>query len=896
VLASGTRLGAYVIHACIGEGGMGEVYRTHDTRLDRTVALKVLPDSLANDPERRARFEREAKSLAALNHPHIAQVYGIDYIDGVHILVMEFVDGEDLETRLRRGALPFDEAHAIALQIAEALESAHERGVVHRDLKPANIALTTDGQVKILDFGLAKLRPGAESGGSDPGRSPTITSPAVTHAGAILGTAAYMSPEQAKGRVVDKRSDVWAFGCVLYEMLAGRRAFPGEDVSDSLARVLRDEPDWNALPSDVPDPIRLLLRACLEKDRKLRAADIAVATFELRQTRSTQREIAAARFNSGRSWAQRFRGVLPWAIAAMALLVAALSGWRNEPATRVNPPVRFHIDTGALRLPDTAAAALSPDGSVVVFAALVGNGSSTQLYMRRLDSLDFLPLRGTEGATAPFFSPDSQWVGFFADGGLKKAALSGGVVTTLVEDARRARGATWGDGFIVFTSAEGGLARVAETGGQPVVLTTLAEGEQSHQWPQLIDRGRVVVFAASRGRQGEERLATAIVAQRLSDGERRDLVAGARIGRVLDDRHLVYLFETTVFGIAFDSAQLTPLGEPVPLIEDVYTSLVGATQLEVATNGVILVGQGSTRTHRLSVIERGRRAALLSLEPSQYFDPRVSPDGREIAVTIGGDLWTYDWERDVPSRLTDDALNNWDPVWSPDGAGIIFRKAGGRSPGTYWRRADAASDATSLIADTAMTVQSWHPNGRVLAANLEIGGLNDIVTIPIEGDSSSRWRVGKPSPFVTTRFHEAEPAFSPDGKWVAYQSNETGRFEIYVRAFPGPSGRWQVSTSGGLTPTWLREGRQLLYRTLDQRLLVATYAAETGRFTVTATADWSTDTLADTGTGQRNYDAHPDGKRVMALLGSGRPGGSSQRLLVILRFDEELRRAIVNPK
>ena len=873
---------------------MGEVYRTHDTRLDRTVALKVLPDSLANDPERRARFEREAKSLAALNHPHIAQIYGVDCIDGVHILVMEFVDGEDLATRLRRGALPFDEAHAVALQIAEALESAHERGVVHRDLKPANIALTADGQVKILDFGLAKLRPGAESAASDPERSPTITSPAMTHAGAILGTAAYMSPEQAKGRVVDKRSDVWAFGCVVYEMLAGRRAFPGEDVSDTLARVLRDEPEWNALPSDLPDPIRLLLRGCLEKDRKLRAADMAVATFELRQTRSTQRPLTAARSNSGRSWAQRFRGGLPWAIAAVALLVAALAGWRNEPATRIDPPVRFHIDTGALRLPDTAAAALSPDGSVVVFAASVG--SSTQLYVRRLDSLDIMPLRGTEGAAAPFFSPDSQWVGFFADGDLKKAALSGGVVTTLIEDIRLARGGTWGDGFIVFASAEGGLARVAETGGQPVVLTTLAEGERSHQWPQLIDRGRAVVFAASRGRQGEGRLATAIVAQRLSDGERRDLVADAHIGRVLDDRHLVYLLETTLFGIAFDSARLTPLGEPVPLIEDVYTSLVGATQLEVAANGAILVGQGATRTHRLSVIERGRRAALLAAEPSQYFDPRVSPNGREIAMTIGGDLWIHDWERNVLSRLTDDALNNWDPVWSRDGAGIVFRKAGGRTPGTYWRRADAAADATPLIADAAMTVQSWHPNGRVLAANLEVGGLNDIVTIPIEGDSSAGWRVGKPSPFVATRFHEAEPAFSPDGKWVAYQSNETGRFEIYVRAFPGPSGRWQVSTSGGLTPTWLREGRQLLYRTLDQRLLVATYAAETGRFSVTATADWSTDTLADTGTGQRNYDVHPDGKRVMALLGSGRAGGGSQRLLVISRFDEELRRAIVNPK
>jgi serine/threonine-protein kinase len=693
-LSAGTRLGPYEILSALGAGGMGEVYRATDTALGRQVAIKVLPDAFAQDAERLARFEREAKTLAALNHPHIAQIYGLERSTGTQALVMELVEGEDLSQRIARGAIPLDEALPIARQIAEALEAAHEQGIIHRDLKPANIKVTPDGAVKVLDFGLAKLAdvgrvPRSGPAGSkeqdpayvlDATASPTITSPALmTGVGVLLGTAAYMSPEQAKGREADKRSDIWAFGCVLYEMLTGSRPFEGEDVTDVPVAVLSKEPDWSALPARVPASIRALLRRCLERDRRKRVADIAVALFALDEHASLSGSAAAPAAPLPRTPLRR--GAVQ---AAVVLVVAAVAGAAVWVATRPGDPVPPHVSRLLITSPGAAALstngtdrdlAITPDGSRVVYAGNRG----TQLFVRSLDAVE--PVIVFTGAPrGPFASPDGQWIGF-VDGTtvLKKVAVTGGPAVTVATLDGVSRGATWGpdDTVIVATSTGAtGLQRVGAAGGPTTVLTRpdRAQGEADHLWPELLPGGRAVLFTITAVTGGLDAAQVAVLD--LQTGMRKILVRGGSHAHYVPSGHLVYAAAGTLRAVVFDLARLETRGTPVPVVPDVVTTTNGGVDAVVAGDGTLAyvsggggVG-GAQRT--LAWVDRQGHETPIPAPPRTYVYPRLSPDGTRVAVNAldqESDIWVWDLGHTTFTRVSSTPLLMPTPCGRPTAAG-----------------------------------------------------------------------------------------------------------------------------------------------------------------------------------------------------------------------------------
>ncbi|HLE69052.1 MAG TPA: serine/threonine-protein kinase, partial [Vicinamibacteria bacterium] len=561
-LSPGTRLGPYEIASPLGAGGMGEVFRARDTKLNRDVAIKVLPTAFAQDAERVARFRREAQLLASLNHPNIAAIYGLEESDGVLALALELVEGEDLAERLTRDAIPVDEAVAIAKQIAEGLEAAHEKGIVHRDLKPANLKLTKDGTVKILDFGLAKAYEGEPTTDGALSQSPTM-SRQMTEAGVIFGTAAYMSPEQARGGTVDKRADIWAFGVVLFEMLTGKRLFTGETVSDTLAAVLRQEIDWKALPASTPPGLRRLLERCLDRDAKKRLRDIGEARVALEERLGTRDTV---RTSSGMR-------ALPWFLLALVSALALWALWR--PAPQPAPPLRLSAELGAAASLATdwgPAAILSPDGRLLAFVASPGTGERPLLHLRRLEQLDAAPLAGTEGARDPFFSPDGEWIAFFADGKLKKVSVSGGAAVTLC-DAADERGGTWAEDGTIFFTAGGqpgvGLSRVSSAGGTPQTLTTpdAASQERTHRWPQALPGGKAVLYTAGSTRGNYED--ASLVVHSLASDTRKVLHRGGYHGRYLPSGHLVFIHEGTLFAARLDLDRLELTGQPVPVLAGV---------------------------------------------------------------------------------------------------------------------------------------------------------------------------------------------------------------------------------------------------------------------------------------------------------------------------------------
>jgi serine/threonine protein kinase/Tol biopolymer transport system component len=892
-LAAGTSLGPYEILAPIGAGGMGQVYRAKDTRLGREVAIKVLPDALAQDPERLARFNREAKVLASLNHPNIGHIYGVES----QALVMELVEGETLSSHLKPGPLPIETALHYARQVAEALESAHEKGIVHRDLKPANIMVTPAGLVKVLDFGLAKAADEPSTAG-DPDNSPTETlSP--TRTGVILGTAAYMSPEQARGVTADRRADIWAFGVVLYEMLSGKRAFSGESTAEILAGVLRAEPDWSALPAATPPRICKLLRRCLERDRRQRLQAIGEARIAIDAPEQDARPLPAA----ARVW--------PWAAAALglALAVTAAAGWWR--ASRPGPLrslMRLNVELGPDmnlgRPPGEAVLALSPDGTLVA-ASVRGADGETRLATRRLDQSQSTLLAGTEGASSPFFSPDGQWIAFNADRKIKKISVRGGAAVTLC-DAPGGITGSWGDdGNIIAPLGWGtGLSRISSTGGTPAPVTELnhEKGERRHGWPQVLPGSRAVLFSTERSDQAFDDADIEVVS--LKTGERTTLHHGGFFARYLPSGHLVWIHQNALYAAPFDLGRLALTGEPQPVVEDINSGEDTGGDFAFSQTGTFVYVSGKGELQRsIFWLDSSGRTEPLHPAPGLYGFPRFSPDGKRLAFCAGDgkgheDIWVRELERDTASRVTLLPGQNHGPLWTPDSQNLVFSSSNPAAPGTYWIRADGSGVAQKLTdGKTWQSPRSISPDGKRLAITQpSAGGAVEIWTAPIEGEVGHP-RLGRAEPFLQTRFNTIQPAFSPDGRWLAYYTSEPGKQGAWVVPFPGPGGGWLVSSRGSEF-IWSPNGRELFFLE-DSHIMVAEYTARGDALVFGKPRVWSQHPLMDLGSPPVGaFDLAPDGKRFAVVLnadGTADPKPVTQ-LTFLLNFFDELRRRVPKAK
>jgi len=907
-LIPGTQLGHFHISAALGAGGMGEVYRAQDTTLKRDVALKIVPDFFLGDAQRMSRFEREAQLLAALNHPNIAAIYGLEESDCVRALVMELVEGPTLAERIAlpsAGAnngtpIPLEESLEITKQIAEALEYAHERSIIHRDLKPANVKIKPDGTVKVLDFGLAKAL-ADDPVSNDISNSPTL-SVAATHAGFILGTAAYMAPEQARGKSVDRRADIWSFGVVFYEMLTGQQPFAGETASDSLAAVITKQPDWNALPTDTPARIRQLLQRCLEKDPRRRLQAIGEARYAIEETIANP---AAEEKPSSAAAIPIWRRVLPWAAAGVFALLSLFALWHPWIKPLSPAAIRLSVEFGAdgsLSTNFGPSAVLSPDGTRIALV-LQDKSQKTQIYVRSLDQLSATPLPGTENARDPFFSPDSQWLGFFAEGELKKVSVLGGAAVTLC-DVQDDRGAAWGeDGTIVFaTSVRTALSRVSSGGGTPAPFSVLDRqaGEVSHRWPQFLPGGKAVLFTSTtHGVNYED--AEAMV-QVLSTGQKKKVLRGGFHARYLPSGHLVYVHDDTLFAVPFDLKRLETSGQPVPVLEQVRNSNgTAGAQFSFSQSGsfVYVPGRNVTNLFSLYWLTSDGKMQPLRETPAAYLNPSFSPDGKSIASSMaaGGkrDIWVYSWERDTLTRLTFTADLSSAPVWTPDGKRIAYAVTTERGLfNISWKRADGVGDAQRLFEGKSSLAQpSWSPDGRTLAfveINTDTNG--DIMTLSVEGDEKTGWKPGPAKPFLNTPSNEFYPAFSPDGRWLAYMSNESGHYEVYVRPFPGPGGKWQISTGSGVFPEWSTNGREIFYRTLENKIMVAAYTAAGDSFRAEKPRSWSDVQIFDLGIFERNFALHPDGKRIAVLKAPAEAQSGVTTVAFIFNFSDEIRRKL----
>jgi serine/threonine-protein kinase len=850
-LAAGSRLGAYEIVAQIGQGGMGEVYRATDTRLKRQVALKVLPAAFVSDPERIARFQREAEVLATLNHPNIAQIYGIEEANGVTALVLELVEGPTLADRIAKGPLPLDEALPLARQIAEALEAAHDQGIVHRDLKPANIKVRDDGAVKVLDFGLAKLaetQPTVGAGTSVLANSPTITSPALmTGVGVLLGTAAYMSPEQAKGRPADKRTDIWAFGCVLFEMLTGKRAFDGEDVADALANVLKSEPALDAIRTVIPRHLLEMLEGCLEKDRKRRISDFSTIRFVLEHLGSSERVAIRSRPIKG----------IALGIAVAIIGAGAVVGWRVSQSSQVHAePTRLAI----VPPPDAPLAiqgvdrdiAMSPDGRLIAYRG--GPGLQQQLFLRRLDQLAPMVLPGTSNVRAPFFSSDGKWVGFWKEGVFYKIATNGGRPISLAQPSGPPRGASWGDdnGIVLATNDPAtGLLRVPAGGGDLQVLTRpdSTQHEVDHQFPFVLPGSRAVLFTilSSDG-------STSVAALDIKTGQRKLVLREASQAEYAGG-YLTYVAGGTLRAVRFDLDHLDVVGDPVPVTDEVLVSTparaLGAANFVVSRTGTLLYVPtqfaGQIEGRSLVWVDRAGRQDLLSVPSRPYVTARLSPDDSQIALEVRdqqNDISILDLTHKgaIPRRLTFDRAQQ--PVWSSDGKWIIFASARTGAPNLFRRAADGSGGDERLTSGTfPQFVDAIRDDGE--AIGFEVAGTQYLTRFSLAAAVGSQARPSQdPNALVSRSTVQGLYArLSPDGHYIAYQSaDETGGFEVFVRPFPNlEDGKWQISAEGGVRPVWSRDGTELFFfhRRLPQMLSVPTRTS--GAFTFGTPAkvfDW----------------------------------------------------------
>jgi serine/threonine-protein kinase len=857
---------------------MGEVFRARDTKLGRNVALKVLPEVFAHDADRMARFEREAQVLASLNHSNIAAIYGLEESDGIRALVMELVEGPTLAERIGGRAMPLEEALPIAKQIAEALEYAHEKGIIHRDLKPANVKLTVDGHVKVLDFGLAKaLDPPAQAAGN-PSISPTLTVEG-TRAGVILGTAAYMAPEQARGAVLDKRADIWAFGVVLYEMLTGHQPFAGATVSDTLAAVLKTEPNL----TQVPVQAQKLLQRCLEKDPKRRLRDIGETRFLLED--APPQGVPA-------------RGSSQWKIAAGVLAVmATLALWMAWRATRPvsQPLIRLSVELPEFALPPElspgASVILSPDGSRIVYTGHATDRTS-RLYTRKFDQEQAVPLAGTEDAYGPFFSPDGQAVGFFAGGKLKKTSVDRGGVVVLC-DASQGIGGSWGeDGNIIaaLNGFDGILSRIPSGGGTVEPVTELKpERKEYKRWPQVLPGAQVVLFTAMNIGGG-----ATIEAQSLRTGERKILMRGGSYGRYVPTGHLLYLHQGTLYAASMDVKRLELTGPAVPVVEEVLSSAsYGFAQADFSRSGTLVYVRGKPARQTLVWLDSTGHTQTLRATATEYNGTvRFSPDGKRLAVSVteggNGNVWVYEWERDTFTRLTFTRAFEGFPVWSPDGKHMAFLsdRHGEGLPNLYWIRADGAGEAVRLTQSKNFQVPfSFSPDGKRLAfAELDRQTNGALWTLPLGEMESDHPKPGKPEPFLVAPFSELGPMISPDGRWLAYQSNQSGRYEVYVRPFLRQGGQWQISTGGGDWPVWSKKGPELFYRS-SEGMMIASYTTNGEAFVASKPRLWAA--KKDLGD---YFDLAPDGKRFALLQPEAAEQKGPQHVTFLLNFFDELRR------
>ena len=913
-LAPGTRFGAYEVAAQIGVGGMGEVYRARDAKLNRDVALKVLPDSFLNDPDRLARFQREAHVLASLNHPHIAAIYGVEDSRGVRALVMEFVEGPTLADRIAEGPVPFDEAIGIAAQIAEALGAAHDQGVVHRDLKPANIKVRPDGTVKVLDFGLAKaVEPdasvGPNFGSANPAalsQSPTITTPAMTQVGVLLGTAAYMSPEQAKGRPADKRSDVWAFGCVFYEMLTGQRAFAEDDISETLAAVLKSEPDWTLIPADVPQPIRTLIQRCLVKDRRQRVADISAATFVLCElgnlgTRAATANVAAA----PRS---RWQRVLPpLAAAAVTGAIVGTIAWMLRPITRAPIAAQFsfalpegQIASGGARQSVT----ISPDGTRIVYAA------NSRLFVRSIGELVAHPIPGTEGTTIgavnPLFSPDGHSIAFFSVGDtspsssqLRRVPIGGGAASPIAT-LGAPFGGSWGPDGILIGQGSGGVVRVSERGGTPELVVRVAAGESAYG-PQMLPGTQTMIFTLGKNVAENGWDKAQIVAHSLKDGSRRILVDGAADARYLQSGHLLYAVAGTMFAAPLDLETLTLTGPAVPVIMGVRRGgsgrLTAVTQLALSDTGtlVYLPGPATGSSALRNVV---LDATPLKLRSADYVHPRVSPDGRVLAVGQNSgresDIWMYDLsEQSEIRRLTYGGHNRF-PVWSGDGRRVTFQSARDGDRAIFWQSANGASGAERLTKPAQgeeHIPESWSRDGKRLLFSVFKDAKFSLWVWTLDGRSSAPFgNVLSNAPLSAT--------FSPDGRWIAYAAaEEAGEIMspnrgVFVQPFPATGERHQAPKRViDFHPLWAPDGKSIFY--------IPSAARSTVSVPITTRPAVAFGTPVELSRAPkplllapdvRGYDVLPDG-RVISVVPTSEDGSAPMtEFRVVLNWFEELKR------
>jgi serine/threonine-protein kinase len=897
LLTPGTRLGAYEILAAIGAGGMGEVYKARDTKLNRDVALKILPEAFTLDGDRIARFRREAQVLAALNHPNIAAIHGFEDSGSTHALVLELVEGSTLADRIAKGPIPVDEALPIARQIAEALEAAHEQGIIHRDLKPANIKLRADGTVKVLDFGLAKAMEPASAISPAMTASPTITTPAqMTGVGMILGTAAYMSPEQAKGRPADKRSDIWAFGCVLYEMLTGKRAFEGEDVADTFASVLRGDVDWRSLSAVVPAGVGALLRHCLAKEPRHRIAHISTAQFVLQE--GSFANSPSERSEAVAALAALTRRSRQWMMATMLLLIAIAGGiwvWLRHPASNLVQPLRFEIPLPAAQaLAETVdrSITLAPDGTALVYVS----GVTTRLMIRRLDRLQSEGLGDSGGVRYPFFSPDGKWVGYFRNGELRRVSVIGGIAQTVCRYTGVPRGATWGpDDTIVFTTSDPstGLLAVPAGGGEPQVLTKpdASNGELDHVTPSWLPDGRGVLFSVTT--QPDNAGHIAVLDRRT--GRYRVLITGIQPEYVASG-HLVFVAQGAVRAVPFDATSFTIRGNPESMEQVAIRGFTGVADYTVSRTGMLVfsppaAGTQASGTRSLVWVTREGKEEAIRATPRAYFSLRLSPDDTRIALDIRereNNIWIWDVRSQQLTKLTDGTGDQM-PVWTWDGRRIVFSSQRGGNRRVFRQFADGTGIAEPVDdGKTALWPGALSPDGsRLVVTQFTDKGGDDVSILSMSGDK-------KVTPLVNSGASERSPDLSPDGHWIAYQSDgDDGVNQIYVRPFPDVlSGRWRVSTSGGTHPIWGKNTslRELFYVDNEGYLTAASFQT-TPTFSVGRLTRVLQTPYFVVGTRGAVYDVTRDGQRFLMIKGDD-SGGISMRLVAVLNWFEELKQRV----
>jgi len=886
-LLTGSQLGPYQIVSPLGAGGMGEVYRAHDSRLRREVAIKVVADSTAHDPNRMARFAREAQFLAALNHPNIGGIYGFEESSTMLALVMELVEGPTLADRIAQGPIPVEDALPIMKQITEALEYAHERGIVHRDLKPANIKIKPDGTVKVLDFGLAKAL-SDESNPTDISTSPTLTA-AATKAGLILGTAAYMAPEQARGKAVDRRADIWSFGAVAFEMLAGKMAFKGDTVSDTLAAVIRGEPEWSLVPVNVPNEIQQLIRRCLNKDPRQRLQSIGEARIAIEnvmevRTPPVESSGISATPSSVAAPEKENRAVKILAGCTLAaLLIGAgflLANFLHPGSTR-DLPIRFAI----LPPPGTSlnsvlrTVAISRDGTRIALSASSSDGP--RLYIRDMNSASSVPITGSEGATNPVFSPDGRWLAFFAAGKLKKISLEGGTPVVIADGVTSPKGLTWGTDHNLYyaPSVSSAILRVSDSGGTPQAATKLQadKGELADVSPDVLPDGKTLLFTAFSGGNLDDGM---LVAQKIGSAERKVIVAKGTDAHFFAPHHLLYMRAGNLMATEFDAGKLEASGSPAVVVQDILMQPSGLAQYDVSGNGTLIYVNGGKQAVENSLVlaEHDAKVQPLPVKPNLYESPRFSPDGKLLALTVrlpDPDIWVYDIERGALRRITFAPGEDELPVWSPDGKRIAFASNGRQQ--AFMVAVDGSGQEQPLMKNEShFHLQSWSPDGNLIAyERLGSSGQYEVWMLPMGGDR-------KPYPYLVSQFHVSQPAFSMDGNWLAYTSNESGRAEVYVQRFPGPGEKIQVSTDGGNHPVWSRDGKQLVYENAGTlwatEVLVSPFRV--GKSRVLYQGDIWNDAAGP------NYALAPGGHRIAVVERIKDPDGGNVK--VVVNWNQEL--------